>query len=72
MSVDNFAILAFVDPIGIVTTPSGMKIFWSQDMEVSVGLLVDCLWNGGSDLQAGVEIYYWEHPGILAHFEQPK
>ena len=30
MSVDNFAILAFVDPIGIVTTPSGMKIFESQ------------------------------------------
>ena len=26
MSVDNFAILASVDPIGIVTTPSGMKI----------------------------------------------
>ena len=31
-------------------------------MEVSVGLLVDRVWNGGSDLQAGVEIYYWEHP----------
>ena len=30
MSVDNFAILAFVDPIGIVTTPSGMEIFESQ------------------------------------------
>ena len=32
MSVGNFAILAFVDPIGIVTTPSGMEIFerdWS-------------------------------------------
>ena len=26
MSVRNFAILAFVDPIGIVTTPSGMEI----------------------------------------------
>ena len=26
----NFAILAFVDPIGIVTTPSGMEIFESQ------------------------------------------
>ena len=25
-----------------------------------------------SDLQAGVEIYCWEHPRILAHFEQPK
>ena len=30
MSVGNFAILAFVDPIGIVTTPSGMEIFEDQ------------------------------------------
>ena len=30
-------------------------------MGVSVGLPVDCVWNGRSDLQAGVEIYYWEH-----------
>ena len=30
MSVDNFAILAFVDPIGTVTTPSGMEIFEGQ------------------------------------------
>ena len=30
MSVDNFAILAFVDPIRIVITPSGMEIFESQ------------------------------------------
>ena len=30
MSVGNFAILAFVDPIGIVTMPSGMEIFESQ------------------------------------------
>ena len=30
MSVDNFAILAFVDQTGIVTTPSGMKIFENQ------------------------------------------
>ena len=30
MSVDDFAILAVVDPIGIVTTPSGMEIFGSQ------------------------------------------
>ena len=26
----NFAIFAFVDPIGIVATPSGMEIFESQ------------------------------------------
>ena len=31
-------------------------------MEVSVGLPVDRVWNDGSELQAGVEIYYWEHP----------
>ena len=30
-------------------------------MGVFVGLLVDGIWNGGSDLQAGVEIYHWEH-----------
>ena len=30
-------------------------------MGVSVGLLVDRVWNGGFDLQAGVEIQYWEH-----------
>ena len=30
MCVGNFAILAFVDPIGIVTTLSGMEIFESQ------------------------------------------
>ena len=28
-------------------------------MGVLVGLLVDGMWNGGSDLQAGVEIYHW-------------
>ena len=31
-------------------------------MGVYVGLLVDRVWNGRSDLQAGVEIYYWEQP----------
>ena len=31
-------------------------------MGVSVRHPVDRVWNGGSDLQAGVEIYYWEHP----------
>ena len=31
-------------------------------MGVSVGLPVDRVWNGRWDLQAGVEIYYWEHP----------
>ena len=30
MSVDDFAILAIVDPIWIVTTPIGMEIFESQ------------------------------------------
>ena len=31
-------------------------------MGVFVGFSVDRVWNGGSDLQPGVEIYYWEHP----------
>ena len=31
-------------------------------MGVSVGLLVDRIWNGGSDLQAGVEIYRRGYP----------
>ena len=31
-------------------------------MGVFVGPLVDSVWNGEFDLQAGVEIYYWEHP----------
>ena len=30
-------------------------------MVVFVRLPADRVWNGGSDLQAGVEIYYWEH-----------
>ena len=34
----------------------------AKGMAVSVGLPVDCVWNGGSNLQTGVEIYYWEHP----------
>ena len=31
-------------------------------MGVFVRLRVDCIWNGGSDLQAGVEIYHWGYP----------
>ena len=31
-------------------------------MEVLVRLLVDRIWNRGSDLQAGVEIYHWGYP----------
>ena len=54
----NFAIFAFVDPIGIVTTPSSMEIFESQGHG---SLCWYRVWDGGSDLQAGVEIYYWEH-----------
>ena len=30
-------------------------------MGVFVGLMTDRVWNGRSDLQASVEIYYWEH-----------
>ena len=45
---------------------------WAHLATLSVGLPMDRVWNGGSDLQAGMEIHYWEHPQILAHFEQPK
>ena len=31
-------------------------------MGVFVGLLVNRIWNGRSDLQAGVEIYHWGYP----------
>ena len=31
-------------------------------MGVYVGLPVDRVWDGRSDLEGGVEIYYWEHP----------
>ena len=57
----NFAIFAFVDPIGIITTPSSMEIFESQGHGSLRWISVNRVWNGGSDLQAGVEIYYWEH-----------
>ena len=33
-------------------------------MGVFVRLLVDRIWNGRSDLQAGVEIYHWGYPGF--------
>ena len=33
-----------------------------KDMRVSVGLPVDGIWNGGSGLQAGLEIYHWGYP----------
>ena len=33
-------------------------------MGVYVGLSVNRVWNGRSDLQAGVEIYYWKYPGF--------
>ena len=41
-------------------------------MEASVGLPVDLVWNGGSDLQAGGEIYYWEHPQNFGSFRAAK
>ena len=72
MSVNNFVILAFVDPIGIVTSLVSRESPGAKGMAVTVGLLVNRVWNGESDLQAGVEIYHWEHPRLLADFEQPK
>ena len=41
-------------------------------MEVSVGLLVDRVWNGRSDLQAGVEIYYLGAPPNFGSFRPAK
>ena len=72
MSVGNFAILAFVDPIGIVTIPSGMENFESQ-------------WHGSLRLTPGGSRMEWPIRSlsrrgdillgahrILAHFKQPK
>ena len=56
----NFAIFGiWWTQLGIVTTPSGWRSLRAKGMGVSVGLPVDHVWNTGSDLQAGVEIYYW-------------
>ena len=72
MSVGNFAILAFVDPIGIVTTPSGMEIFESQEHGslrcTPGGSRMECQIRSPSrrgDILLGAL-------RILAHFEQPK
>ena len=72
MSVDNFAILAFVDPVWVPTTPKTKEIFESQ---VPVGLCwTPNGWNmewrirspsRRGDMPLGI-------PLILAHFEQPK
>ena len=40
----------------------------AKGMGVFVGLTVDRVWNGGSNLLAGVEIYYWEHPQNFGSF----
>ena len=68
----NFAILTFVDPIGIVTTPSGMDIFESQGH----GSLYwtpggsHMVWRIRSPSRRG-DILLGAHR-ILAHFKQPK
>ena len=36
----------------------------AKGMAVLAGLPVNCIWNGRSDLQAGVEIYHWMYPGF--------
>ena len=72
MNVDNFTILAFMDPIGIVTTPSGMEISEGQ-MHGSLS------WTpGGSRMEWRIRSpsrrgdILLGAPRILAHFEQPK
>ena len=68
----NFAILAIVDPIWIVTTPSGMGIFRSQ---VHGSL---CWTPGRSRMECRIRSLsrrgdiLLRAPPILAHFEQPK
>ena len=58
----NFAIFAFVDPIGIVTTPSGMEIFEGQG-HGSLRWTPGWITYGMADpiSKPAVEIYYWEH-----------
>ena len=69
---DNSAILAFVNPIGIVTNPSGMEIFESQGH----GSL--CSTPGESRMEWRIRSpsrrgdILLGAPQILAHFEQPK
>ena len=55
--------------LGLSPRRGAWRSLRAKGMGVSVHLPVDRVWNGGSYLQAGVEIYYWEHPRILAHFE---
>ena len=72
VSMGNFAIFAFVDPIGIVTTPSGMEIFESQGHGslrwTPGGSRME--WQIGSPSRRG-DILLGAHR-ILAHFKQPK
>ena len=55
--------------LGLSPRQVAWRSLGAKGMKVSVGLPVNGVQNGGSDLPAGREIYYWEHPGILAHFE---
>ena len=68
----DFAILANVDPILIVTTPSGMEIFEGQGhrslCRTLGGLRVE--WRIQSPSGRGDILS--ETPSILALFEQPK
>ena len=38
------------------------RVLRAKGMGVSIGPTLDRIWNGGSDLQAGVEIYHWGYP----------
>ena len=72
MSVDDFAILAIVDPIWIVTTPSGMEIFESQGHgSLSwTPFRLRMEWRIRSPSRRGDILL--RAPPILAQFEQPK
>ena len=48
-------------PFGLSPRQVAWRSLGAKCMGVSVGLLVDRVWNGISDLQASVEIYYQGH-----------
>ena len=47
---------------GLSPSRVALRSLRSKCMQVFVKLLVDGVWNGESDLEAGVEIYYRGHP----------
>ena len=44
--------------LGLLPRQVAWRSLGTKGMGVFVGLPVDRVWNGGSDLEAGLEIYY--------------